>query len=235
MQSPLISIIVPVYNRPHEFVATLKSIEKQTYDNLEIIVIDDGSTEKLEVVSSKLKINYIRQENKGAPVARNKGFFISKGDYVIFWDADAVGKQKMIQKMYNALQQYPNTSYAYCNFYFGKKKMPSQAFSSSALQYRNYIHTTSLIRRKAFQGFDESIKKFQDWDLWLTMLEQNKQGIWIDEYLLYVSLGGTMSNWLPSFAYHMPWKLLPGIRQKVKRYEIAYQKIVDKHHLNKNK
>ena len=60
-----------------------------------------------------------------------------------------------------------------------------------------YIHTTSLIRKKDFPGFDENIKRLQDWDLWLTMLEQGKRGIWIPKYLFTVHPGGTMSKWMP--------------------------------------
>lgn len=231
---PRISIIVPVYNRPKELALTLASIKKQTYTYTEIIIIDDGSTEALHVKHQLSNSIFYRQENKGAPAARNKGFALSKGEYVIFWDGDAVGKPETIQKMYDALQEHPEASYAYCNFHFGNKKIPSQVFDAKALRQQNYIHTTSLIRRTDFFGFDESIKKFQDWDLWLTMLEQKKQGVWIDEFLFRILPGGTISNWLPRFAYCTPWKWLPGIQRRVHMYEVAKKQIIKKHQLDKN-
>lgn len=62
-----------------------------------------------------------------------------------------------------------------------------------------FIHTTSLLRRNDFPGFDENIKRLQDWDLWLTMLEQGRTGVWLPEYLFMVKTGGTMSKWIPKF------------------------------------
>jgi hypothetical protein len=88
-----------------------------------------------------------------------------------------------------------------------------------------YIHTTSLIRRDHFVGFDPSLKRFQDWDLWLTMMEKGDHGYYLPEILFTVSAGGTMSHWLPKFAYRLPWL------KKVKQYLAAEQIIKAKHHL----
>ncbi|HCM53574.1 MAG TPA: hypothetical protein DIS59_01340 [Candidatus Magasanikbacteria bacterium] len=109
--------------------------------------------------------------------------------------------------------------------------MPARTFDVQSLQKRNYIHTSSLIRRKDVIAWDESLKKFQDWDYFLTLAEQGKTGVWIDEYLFDIETGGTMSEWLPRFAYFMPFKWLPGISRKVKKYEGAKYIIQAKHHL----
>ncbi len=96
-----------------------------------------------------------------------------------------------------------------------------------------YIHTTALIRREHFPGFDEKIKKFQDWDLWLTMLEQGHEGIWLPEVLfkVYTQKDG-LSSWLPKFFYRIPWKKL-GIRIKaIEKYEKAREIIKKKHQLD---
>ena len=93
-----------------------------------------------------------------------------------------------------------------------------------------YIHTMSLIRANDFpkHGWDENIKKLQDWDLWLTMSSQGKKGIFIDKFLFKIYPGGTMSSWIPSIFY----KIFPFL-PKVKKYNRAVKAIKDKHHLCK--
>lgn len=236
--NPLISVIIPVYNRPHELLLTLQSIHDQTYRPLEIIMVDDGSSPEIATWKKQIEnrigdIPFVlnRQVNQGAPAARNKGFQLSKGEYVIFWDADIIAQPSMLQRMQEALTTHEQASFAYSSFYFGNKKMPSQMFDGSSLKEKNYITTTSLIRRKDFFGFDTRLKRFQDWDLWLSLLEQKKEGIWIPDFLFQILPQGTMSNWLPAFAYRSPWKFFPFLRKKVKAYEEAKKIIVAKHHL----
>lgn len=231
MRVPLISIIIPVFNRQDVFARAVESVVNQTYKNIEIIVVDDGSEPAIRIPNSDARIQIFRQKNQGAPAARNFGFTKSSGELVIFWDADVIAKPQMIEKMYQALCDNPSASYAYCDFYFGQRKMPAQAFDPAQLKKINYITTTSLILRADFPGFDESLKKFQDWDLWLTMLEKNKTGVYVPEYLFSAEAGGTMSGWLPSFSYRAPWKWLPGIRSKVVNYKKAKNIIIEKHHL----
>ena len=95
-----------------------------------------------------------------------------------------------------------------------------------------YIMTTSLIRAKDFPGFDESLKKFQDWDLWLTMLEQNKTGVWVPEILFSVAPRKSgMSSWLPSFVHKIPWPIFGWMPREVRRYREAEQIIREKYSL----
>lgn len=240
--SQLISIVIPVYNHFDKLGKTLESIFNQTYKDLEVIVVDDGSDKEFQIsdfpacrqagrIKNSDLVKLIRQENKGAPVARNRGMDEAKGDYVIFWDADLIARSDMLEKMKRALDENPEASYSYCNYKFGFKKMPAREFDPDALKKVNYIITTSLIRKKDAIRWDESLKKFQDWDLWLTMFEQGKKGVWLNEYLFDVQTGGTMSTWLPSFAYKVPFKWLPFVRGKVKKYEEAYKIIKNKHRL----
>lgn len=210
MSEKLVSIIIPVYKHEHKLKLALASIKNQTYKNIEIIVEID-------------------EKHQGASVMRNRGFIKAKGDYIIFWDADIVAEPDMIEKMVNKLEKNPDKDFVYCNYYFGFKKMPAREFDLSALQENNYIHSTSLVRREVVVKWDESLKRFQDWDFWLTLSETEKQGIWLDEYLFKIISRGTMSYWLPSFAYKKPWKWLLGIRNKVKKYEIAKKIIKEKH------
>ncbi len=226
---PLISIVVPVYNHAEALKHALDSITAQTYKNREIIVVDDGSDVPIEHSD---EYHLLTQKNSGAPAARNKGLQAAKGEYVIFWDADVIAKPSFLQKLFSALQQHPEASYAYSNMSFGTHKMPAQEFSPDALKKNNYIHSTSLIRRSKAVLWDETLKRFQDWDLWLTMLKQGKKGVWVDEYLFTVTPHNEgMSSWLPSFAYKKPWKWLPWIRGKVQKYESAKEVVMRKHDL----
>lgn len=236
-----ISVVVPVYNRAQVFFRALESIAKQTYRPLQIIVVDDGSTEDIETVfgiiserhsSNECSFVYIRQENTGAPAARNRGFAEVKGEYVIFWDADIIGKANMLEVMHDILVKNSDASFAYSNFLLGRKLFRGIPFSHDALKKNNYITSTSLIRTADAVKWDESLKRFQDWDLWLTMAGQGKKGVWIDEILFQVEGGGTISSWLPSFAYRVPFRWLPSIYTKVKNYEAAREVLWYKHSIS---
>lgn len=240
--NPLISVIIPVYNHAHTLKRTLESLFNQTYRPLEVIVVNDGSTDNFdEVVKECLMLtdgdcigagsvlSVISQPNSGAPVARNRGFAMSKGEYVIFWDADTLADHHMLEKMFNTLQHHPEASYVYSQFKFGWKTIKSQRFDAEKLKQVNYIDATSLMRRADFPKFDESLKRFQDWDLWLTILEQGKTGIFIPEVLYEKVVGSRegISRWLPSFMYQLPWK-----SKEVEKYDAAKEIIVKKHHLS---
>ncbi len=235
----LVSVIIPVYNHAHTLAACLNALVYQTREqDLEVIIVDDGSTDNIEnelknifekyPKISALKPQIIHQENKGAPNARNRGANMATGEYIIFVDADTVSYPGMIAKMRQALENYPSASYAYSRLRYGWKQIKSHRFDAELLKKINYIDVTSLIRKKDFIKFDESLKRFQDWDLWLTMLEQNKTGIFLPEVLYKKIVWGrrNISTWIPSFMFKLPWKT-----EKIKKYELAKNIILKKHHL----
>lgn len=233
----LISIIIPVYNGEKTLNKTLESIAAQTYKNIEVIIINDGSTDNTEKVFerfvTKNNLNntylFVNQENQGAPSARNHGARKARGDFLFFCDADAILKKDALEKMLQALSENTQASYVYSSFYWGKKIFKLWPFDAERLKKMPYIHTMALIRREKFpeNGWDESIKKLQDWDLWLTMLEQGNVGYFVDEVLFKVIPVGGISSWLPSFAY----KFLPWLRD-VKKYNEALKIVKQKHNLN---
>ena len=230
----MISIIIPVYNQAEHLANCLAGIKKQTYNNYEIIAVNDGSTDNIIKVIEKFKqifgfkLTYLEQENRGAAAARNKGAKLARGEYVIFCDADAVMEPFMLEEMLKALKNSPNASFCYSSFVWGRKKFKLWPFDADKLKIMPYITTTSLIRLRDFPGFDESLKKFQDWDLWLTMLENGHTGVWVDRILFKIATGGaqTMSDWLPAPAY----KLFPFL-PAVKKYNQAREIIFKKHNL----
>lgn len=237
----MISIIIPIYNQADKIGKCLDSILNQTYKDYEVIIVNDGSSDDfnktierfLQTSSSRLgelkkPLQIFSQGNKGAPAARNRGYREAGGDYLFFCDADAVLKPEALKTMLNGLKQRPTASYAFSSFLWGRKLFKLGPFDAEKLKKAPYIHTMSLIRREHFpaSGWDESIKKLQDWDLWLTMLKQRRSGVWIDKVLFKVQPGGTISSWLPSFAY----KLLPFL-PSVKKYKKAMEIIKKKHNL----
>ena len=228
----MISIIIPVYNQANKLHACLASIGKQTYDNYEIIIVDDGSTDQIEPVFSKykkifgFKLIYLNQPHQGANTARNCGAARARGEYLLFCDADVIMKPEMLALMLQTLKDNSPASFCYSSFKYGLKTFKLWPYDENRLKQMPYIHTTSLVRREHFPGFDPEIKRLQDWDLWLTMLEESHTGIWIDQILFTVQTGGKISHWLPSFSY----KFLPFL-PAVKKYQQAVAMIKQKHGL----
>ncbi|MBI5022804.1 MAG: glycosyltransferase family 2 protein [Candidatus Magasanikbacteria bacterium] len=231
-----ISVIIPNYNHAYVLMRALESVAGQNRKDIEIIVVDDGSDEtqkehlRKKIMPQWPQVKFIFSSHAGAATARNSGFRESIGEYVIFWDADIAGQPDMLAKMKKALDEHPEASYAYSSFKFGWKKFVCGQFDAERLKQMNFITTTSLIRREHFPGFDESLKKFQDWDLWLTLLDQSHIGVWVPEVLFHIALKGTMSQWLPSFVYHFPWLPLSAI----KKYFYWKTIVQKKHGINAN-
>ncbi|MBX2958855.1 MAG: glycosyltransferase family 2 protein [Flavobacteriales bacterium] len=104
----LVSIIIPCYNTELYIKDTIDSIINQSVENIEIIVVNDGSTDKsVQIIESieDSRIKIINQKNKGVSVARNNGFNVSKGDFVIFFDADDIMSDGFIEKRIQILKR----------------------------------------------------------------------------------------------------------------------------------
>ncbi|MFA6524688.1 MAG: glycosyltransferase family A protein [Patescibacteria group bacterium] len=230
----MISIIIPTYQHGHVLKQCLDSLFAETYKDFEVIVVNDGSTDNtlnlLEHYQNRITV--INQKNSGANIARNNGAKIAKGEYLLFCDADIVANHNMLREMKNALDENQQAAYAYSDFMWGAKVFRLLPFNQEELRKKNYIHTSSLIRREYFPGFDETINRFQDWDLWLTMLKSGHTGIYIPKILFTIKPRKSgMSGWLPSIVYKIPWKKF-GIRiKRLESYQDAEKIIKTKHSL----
>lgn len=242
-ENNMISIIIPTYNHRGALQKCLASIVAQTYSDYEIIIVDDGSTDgtynslllPLTLRGSDLPagkagtgLQVLRHEkNLGANAARNRGWKEATGEYVLFCDADVVMQPQMLERMMRTLAEHAEASYVYSSFKFGWKTFRLWPFDAEKLRRMPYIHSTSLVRRAHMPkgGWDESLRRLQDWDFFLTMFEEGHTGIWIPEVLFMVEARKSgMSQWLPSFAYKLSF--LPS----VKRYRVAEAIIRAKHH-----
>ena len=236
MSTPLISVVIPTYQHAASLPGCLESAFAQADVSLEVIVVDDGSTDNTREVLRPYaeRITLLYQPNAGANPARNRGLAEAKGEFVIFCDADVIMQPGMLKTFVEALAAHPEASYAYSGFKFGWKLFPGVPFSQRQLRSGNFIHTTALVRRADFPGFDPAIRRFQDWDVWLTMLEQGKTGVLVPGVFFHVRIDGETrigSSWLPSFVYKLPWHLLGWKPRRVQKYEDARRAIVEKHKL----
>ena len=193
----MVSIVIPVHNDGARCLGKcLQHASMQTYNCFEIVVADDGSsradlTATRDIVRKAcgaygFPISMTRNhKNRGAPSARNLGFARSKGAYVLFLDVDCYLRPYALEWYLNVLHANPNAAYAYCNFELGGVPQKFHKFDETALRQRNYISTMSMIRSGAFPGFDETIQRLQDWDLWLTMLRYGMKGVWVGDKVLF--------------------------------------------------
>ncbi len=122
MDKPLVTVIVPAYNASDFIAETLESILNQTYDNLQVIVVDDGSTDDTAriVQSYSPRVTYIHQANSGGCAApRNRGLEYARGEFVTFFDADDIMLPDKLSRQVDALIRHPNAVMCitnYCNF-----------------------------------------------------------------------------------------------------------------------
>src|SRR5215813_6293592 len=178
--APLVSIIIPCYNQAHFLSDSIDSARRQTYSRIEIIVVDDGSSDNTSEVAASYKDVYcIRQPNQGLSAARNAGLRVCKGSLLVFLDADDRLLPNAIEAGATALNSHPD-----CAFVYGHLKLiaadgsplltPKQVCVEKdhclELLRRDYIWTPGVVmyRRNVFEsviGFDTLIDACADCDL----------------------------------------------------------------------
>ena len=235
MSTNHISVVIPCFNHADTLGRTLEALAQQTVLPHEVVVVDDASQDNPEPIvrsyERRLPISYLRDlHNHGAPHARNEGSRLMSGEYLLFLDADAELVPDALERYQNELDTHSEIDFVYADFFWGRKRFRGMSFDTGALKKQNYIHTSSLLRRAVFPGFDESLKKFQDWDLWLTMSERGSKGVWIDRPLFRVTprMQG-MSHSLPAFMHRMPWPIFGYTPKEIQKYRDAEAIIRKKH------
>ena len=201
---PKVSVIIPTHNRAHVLRRALRSVLCQTYENIEVIVVDDASTDNtIEVIHSlnDNRIIFIRQETRqGAAVARNIGIRAASGEFIAFQDSDDEWLNEKLEKqmtvllrssdavgvVYSGFLRYEAKSAKY--FPSAHIKIKSGSILSSLLS-GNFVTTQAVIVRKEclfkVGMFDEKFPRLQDWELFLR-LAALYEFIFIDEPLLIV-------------------------------------------------
>ena len=180
--TPLVSVVIPCYNHGAYLAEAIKSVVAQTYPNIEIIVIDDGSTDNTkEVTWGFEKVQYIHQKNQGLSAARNTGIKNAKGDYIIFTDADDWFLPDAIETNLQLLLQNPDAAFVSGGH---KKVTPSgetieeEKFDVADKHYQNLLqgnyigmHGTVLYQAWAFEKvqYDTTLKACEDYDVYLKL------------------------------------------------------------------
>lgn len=187
MKSPLVSVIIPTYNRAKLLSRSVKSVISQTYSKLEIIIIDDASTDNTEEVINNIKDSRIRYykniHNVGGGAARNIGINKSKGTLIAFLDSDDEWEKEKLQNQVN----YILANWESCDLVFCGVRSIKQTESKSIILSETLPNEYGEISNKIFSGippacllpgllvkrekillaglFDERFKSSQDWDL----------------------------------------------------------------------
>jgi glycosyltransferase involved in cell wall biosynthesis len=208
--SPKISIIIPCFNQGIYLEDTLKSIENLNRNLVEVIIVNDGSTESItnEICKRLLGAGYhiIFQENKGLSSARNTGINVAKGEYILPLDADNKIRPQFITKSIEVLDKWPNVAVVYSDAqYFGDESGVRLVgrFNMQRLMLANYIDACAVIRKSTFEKvglYDTNMKiGWEDWDLWLRIAFAGYTFWYINEILFdYRVLKNSMSKTLYS-------------------------------------
>ncbi len=183
--SDLVSVIIPAYNASRYIKETLDSVFAQTYPHYEIIVVNDGSPDTLELeqvlAPYRDRVTYIVQENRGPSGARNTGLRAAMGAFVALLDGDDVWLPTYLQEQVGFLRTHPEYDLCYCNagiigdsIFAGKDYMsafPSsgEATAMAIITRRCYPWVNVLARKEALSvvAFDESLRFCEDFDCWI--------------------------------------------------------------------
>ena len=212
---PLVSVIIPTYNRAHLVGRAIRSVLNQTYQDFELIVVDDGSTDSTEKVVKGFiddRIRYIRHnENKGGSAARNSGIEVARGGYVAFQDSDDEWLPEKLEKQLKVFEDAPpDVGVVYTRLrWLDERTRMELGPAKSTREMGGNIHTdllegnfigtpTVLVRRECFDKvgvFDERLPRLQDWELWIRISEYY-QFRCLDELLIiaYVVKGSISTN-----------------------------------------
>jgi glycosyltransferase involved in cell wall biosynthesis len=217
MNMPRVSVVIPLFDLKQYVGEAIDSVLQQTYPNIEIIVVDDGSTDNPETVLSDYRdhIKLITQENKGLASARNTGIRNSEGEYLVFLDADDYISPEKIEVEVEVLEKHSATGWVYENSlafdedgqfirripqdFLLPNEDPPQGMVFQRLILTNFMTVNSVMIRKttllAVGTFDESLRGgFEDWDLWLRISPKNEVR-YIDEDLAFVRIRtGSLSS-----------------------------------------
>ncbi len=197
-KKPLVSIIIPVYNAEKYVKETIQSALDQTYKNIEVICVDDCSTDNsvVEINSLVKKFDNVKlfklEKNSKTSAARNLAIANSNGEYILPLDADDKIHPEYVTKAIKVFEKDGSIGVVYCK---GKKfgaineswKLPK--YHKIRMMHENFVHCSGLYRKSDWEkygGYCELLKEgLEDWDFWLNFVEENRGFYRIEEELLF--------------------------------------------------
>lgn len=200
---PLVSIVIGAYNVERYISRTLDSVIAQTYEHIEIVIVNDGSGDAtgniIEAYSKKdNRIVVVTQTNQGVSAARNTGFRVAKGEYFSIFDADDIMMPTKIQSQVEFLVSNAHADLVYSNVYYfidgaydiyrhDLAIVSGPSVYKKLLQCGNFIYTSTVsFRRKIFDqhgGFDETLRSAEEFEYWLRLAQHGVKIVHQDQYL----------------------------------------------------
>jgi glycosyltransferase involved in cell wall biosynthesis len=189
--TPRISIIIPAYNVEPFLAEALASVQRQTYREFEVIVVDDGSTDRTseiarQFVEKDTRFILLRQKNAGEPAARNTALKRACGEWIAFLDADDVWLPEKLAAQLDLLKQEPRANLLFSDYflwdgqndlsrrYSDPHKFPNGDVSQQLIFFDLFGMSTVMIKREVLDVvglFDVELPLAVDWDLWLRIAE----------------------------------------------------------------
>ena len=184
---PIISVIIPAYNTKHTILKTVASVQKQTFSDIEIIVINDGSTDETLEILQKIadqRLKVFSYENGGLPVARNRGIYHATGEFISFVDADDLWLEDKLERQLALLQQHPEAgvAYSWTSYFIDGQEEAIFPYAPvffagnvyEKLLVSNFIANGSniLVRSQAIKSvgeFEPTLKSCEDWDFYIRL------------------------------------------------------------------
>jgi glycosyltransferase involved in cell wall biosynthesis len=176
---PFLTVIVPVYNAERHIAAAIQSILEEQYPSLEILVIDDGSTDRsAEILRGFPEVTYYYQDNRGPASARNRGIRLAQGEFILFLDADDLFPKGKIRQQLSYFDQKPEIELT-----IGKSQVFFEEGANTSVirfpdethQVLNVLLGSGLYRKTAFEKvgeLDENLRFGEDFDWFNRVREQ---------------------------------------------------------------
>jgi glycosyltransferase involved in cell wall biosynthesis len=203
MITDLVSAVVPVHNGERYLGEALDSLRRQDHAALEIIVVDDGSTDGSPAIARRAGpgVRLVSQPQRGAPAARNRGLLEARGEYIGFLDCDDLWTESKLAVQLGILRRHPEIAVVlgHTRRMWSAPRPDGAAGETHLTEPVRALHLgAALMRRSAFDvvgGFDEAISHSDDWDWFMRVRELEVVLVVHDEVtLLYRRHGGNMTN-----------------------------------------
>jgi glycosyltransferase involved in cell wall biosynthesis len=240
MTVPLVSIVIPTYNREHLLIESINNALKQTYQNIEIVIIDDGSQDGTKAFMQDYqnpKVSYFYKANGGPSTARNEGIRRAKGAYIAFMDSDDLWDPYKLEAQVKFFESNLNAGMVTTNYRFidaagSIVKEPGKAFGYTtkngfihditAINFPIATTSTFMVRKYVFETvgmFNESLGISEDLDLWVRIGLKFEVG-YIDEVLVSVRLHEDhLMRQTPRYqVWHQSVKVLESHRKEILKH-----------------
>jgi glycosyltransferase involved in cell wall biosynthesis len=196
-KNPLVSVIIPVFNGQQFVREAIESVYSQTYKPVELIVVDDGSSDgSRDVIQSYTEIHFLKQENHGPASARNLGIKHSTGQLIAFLDQDDIWTKDKLETQVAFMQAHPEIGYTLAKqkVFFAHETTPPEALlrwkerNTTGNIQTGYLPSTLVIRKELFEKlgyFDPTFICTSDFDFFFRLKDANISMQVIDRVLLH--------------------------------------------------